>query len=255
MTMSKFRAAPRTGHLERLKRVYGYVWKHRDGALRYRTSIPDMSDYPMIEHDWERSVYGEVTELVPEDIPEALGNEVVTITYVDANLLHDLITGRAVTGILHLVNQTPADWYCKTQATVETATFGAEFSAARVAVDQILDLRNTLRYLGVPVRRASYLFVDNESVTKNSVLPFSTLNKRHNILSYHRVREAVAGKIINLHWIPGSTNPADILSKHWDYAAARPHIEALLFTRGDTLPTRCRSDAPPQDVPKSRNST
>jgi hypothetical protein len=44
--------------------------------------------------------------------------------YVDANLFHGLITGRSVTGILHLVNKTPIDWYVysKKQATVETAT-------------------------------------------------------------------------------------------------------------------------------------
>jgi hypothetical protein len=66
----------------------------------------------------------------------------VTLThYVDANLFHDLITGRSVTGILHLVNKTPIDWYSKKQATVETATYGSEYVAARTCVEQIMDLR------------------------------------------------------------------------------------------------------------------
>ena len=39
----------------------------------------------------------------------------------------------------------------KRQATVETATFGSEFVAARIATDQITDLRYSLMYLGVPV--------------------------------------------------------------------------------------------------------
>ena len=69
-----------------------------------------------------------------------------TVHYVDANLHHDLVTGRAVTAILHIiiVNGTPTDWYFKRQATVETATFGSEYVAARIVVDQIVDLRYTL---------------------------------------------------------------------------------------------------------------
>ena len=75
-----------------------------------------------------------------------MGKEVILTAYVDANLYHDLTTGRAVTGVLHLVNQTPIDWYTKRQATVETATYGSEFVAARIATDQVIDLRLTLRY-------------------------------------------------------------------------------------------------------------
>jgi hypothetical protein len=43
------------------------------------------------------------------------------------------------------------DWYSKKQATVETATFGSEFIAARTTIDQIIDLQMTLRYLGIPI--------------------------------------------------------------------------------------------------------
>ena len=72
--------------------------------------------------------------------------------YVDANLMRDIMTGRSVTGILHMINKTPLDWYPKKKATVETATYGSEFVASRICVEQIIDLRNTLRYLGVPIR-------------------------------------------------------------------------------------------------------
>ena len=77
---------------------------------------------------------------------------------------HDIMTGKAVTGILHLINQTPVNWFAKKQATVETATYGSEFAAANAAVQQITALRLTLRYLGVPIHGGTYLFGDNESV-------------------------------------------------------------------------------------------
>ena len=43
-----------------------------------------------------------------------------TTTYVDANLHHDQVTGKAVTACLHMVNATPSHWHTKRQATVET---------------------------------------------------------------------------------------------------------------------------------------
>jgi hypothetical protein len=41
---------------------------------------------------------------------------------------------------------------------------------------------------------------------------------RHNALSFHRVREAVASKYVMIFHLLGEYNPADILSKHWAYA-------------------------------------
>ena len=52
-----------------------------------------------------------------------------------------------VTGILHFFNKTPINWFSKLQSTVDTATFGSEYVAARTCTEQIIDLRMTLRYL------------------------------------------------------------------------------------------------------------
>ena len=234
MTMSRFRAAPRQGHLDRLKHMYGYLRKYASAAIRVRVSEPDFSDLPEQEFDWCETVYGKVEELLPTDAPKPLGKAVTTVHYTDANLQHDLLTGRAVTGILHLLNQTPGEWYSKRQATVETATFGSEFTAARIAVDQILDLRTTLRYLGVPVNTKSYMFGDNQAVVTNSTIPHSSLNKRHNALSYHRVREMIAAKILGYYWIDGKKNPADVVSKHWGHQQVWHLLKPLLFFSGDT---------------------
>ena len=86
--------------------------------------------------------------------------EVTTTTFLDASLLHDLITGRSVTAALHFFNLTPGDWYSKRQATVENATYGSEFVAAKTATEQIIDIRQTLRYLGVPIKSKAYMFGD-----------------------------------------------------------------------------------------------
>ena len=84
-----------------------------------------------------------------------------------------------MTGILHMANGTPIDWYTKKQATVETVTYGSEFVAAKACVEQIVNLPNTLLYLGVPVCEQSYMYGDNESVVNSSSIPHAKLHKRH----------------------------------------------------------------------------
>lgn len=235
MTLSRFRSIPRKGHLVRAKRVVAYLRKMSDACIRIRTHEPDFSAIPLAKYDWATSVYGEVVELVPSDAPVPKGHPVTLSHYVDANLYHDWVTGRSVSGILHFINATPIDWFSKRQSTVETATYGSEFVAARTCVEQIIDLRNTLRYLGVPIRGRSWMFGDNESVVNSSAQPHAKLHKRHTALSFHRVREAIAADIIGFFHIPGECNPADILSKHWGYQQVWPLLKPLLFWQGDTM--------------------
>jgi hypothetical protein len=234
MTLSGFRAAPRWGHLERAKRVYGYLAKMKHAVIRVRTDEPDYSGLPEQDFDWAYSVYGNIREILPKNAPEPLGKYVTLTHYVDANLYHDMLTGRSVTGILHLANKTPIDWYSKKQATVETATFGSEFCAARTCTEQVIDLRTTLRYLGVRIRERSYMFGDNKTVVESSIQPHAKLHKRHTALSFHRVREAIASGIIGFYHIPGVINPADVLSKHWGYQQVWKLLRPLLFWQGDT---------------------
>jgi hypothetical protein len=176
MTLSGFCTAPRIGHLDRAKCVYGYLYKMKYAMIRVRTEEP--SDLPEQDFDWAYSVYGNLLEVELTDAPEPLGKYVTLTHYVDANLFHDIITGRSVTGILHLVNKTPIGWYSKKQATVETATYGSEYVAARTCVEQVMDLRLTLRYLGVPIHTSrSYMFGDNKTVVESSIRPHAKLHK------------------------------------------------------------------------------
>jgi hypothetical protein len=60
------------------------------------------------------------------------------------------------------------------------------------------------------------------------------LHKRHTMLSFHRVREAIASGMLLFTHIPGKINPADILSKHWGYSQIWTQLKTLLFWTGDT---------------------
>jgi hypothetical protein len=197
----------------------------RFASIHVRTEEPDFSDVPDHQYNWTYTVYGNTQEVLPKDAPETLCKHVT----LDANLMHNVMTGKSVTEILHLINKTPLDWYSKKQATIETATYGYEFIAACVCIEKIIDLHSTLRYLGVPIRENNFMFGDKKSVVNSSMELHAKLHKHHTMLSFHHAREAIASGIVGFHFIPREHNPADILSKHWGYAQVRDRLKSLLF--------------------------
>ena len=242
MTMSRFRVSPRKGHLERLKRIYKYLKHFKNTSIKFNTEIPD---YSYFDNLWKQPEWGDFYgdgEGIYDDpkLPSPKGNPIVMTTYVDANLLHDYITGRSCTGIIHLFNKTVMDWFSKLQSNVETATYGSEFTALRTAVDQIHDLRYSARALGVPIIGPTYLFGDNLSTIISSTKSDGKIAKRWNILSFHRVREAVAHGIVRPFHIDGKDNPADVLSKHTSSSVWYELMRPLIFWRNnDTVSDEC----------------
>ena len=95
------------------------------------SNILDISDY----HDWRDAAYRKHEESLPMNAPPPFGKRVVLTHYYDASLMHDVLTGKAVTGVLHFYNKTPIDLYSKKQATTETATYGSEFISCRTYID------------------------------------------------------------------------------------------------------------------------
>ena len=79
--------------------------------------------------------------------------------------------------------------------------------------------------------------------------PIDAYSKRHHLVSYHRVREAIAPKYISFHWKDGKSNPADILSKHWEFATVWPMLKPILFWRGKTATLLKGSDRIPSTTP------
>ncbi len=237
MSLGRFRTAPRQGHMDRLKRVMGYLKKRPHGAIRFRTEIPNHEatyGHDPVKYDWMDTVYSGAGEEWDPRFPTPKGKPVRSTSFCDANLMHDAVTGRSVSGVFEFLNQTPIDWMGKRQNQVETATYGSEFMVARQAVERIQDLRYTLRPFGVPSDGPAWLFGDNKSVVTSSTIPHSNLSKRWNALSYHKVREALAGGWVRFEHIPGTENPADIFTKPLPWHTMRNFVEPILFWKGET---------------------
>jgi hypothetical protein len=208
--LAAYTVAPRQGHLDALFHIYSYLDKHSRSRLVFDDSYVKIDDE--LDVDWS-SFYPDAKEDVPEDIPEPRGKAVQIIIFVDASRGCDLLTRRSRTGILIYNNRAPIIWYSKKQNTIETSSFGSEFTALRTAIELLKGLRYKLRMLGVPLDGHAHIRVDNNSVVNNTSVPESVLKKKCNAISYHYVREAIASGIAKVAYEPSHSNKADMLTK------------------------------------------
>jgi len=153
----------------------------------------------------------------------------VMAMYHHANLYHNMTTGRAVTGILHLLNQTSIDFYSRKQVTVEMATYGPEFVAGGIAVGEIIDLNIFIQYLGVRNIGGTYLIGNKRTVVDSPMDIVSRLHNRLIILLYHHVRRTIAAGVLHFTHLPGSIYPSNIRSKAWRYQHVCVMLKALLL--------------------------
>ena len=174
-------------------------------------------------------------EEIPVDIPLAKGKRVRITVYVDADHAHDLVTRRLVTGIILLLNNTPVRMISKRQKMVETSTYGSELVAARVVTELIMETRYLLMSLGVPIDGPALMLGDNMSVVLNTTVPSSVLKKKHCSISYHRVREAIAAKILRFAHVDSTNNIADVMTKALSGIAFHTLISYFLFRKPKTL--------------------
>ena len=87
--------------------------RYKNATIRVRTQIPDMTDLDPVLHDWSNTPYANAKEKLPTDGPTPRGKPVLITTYADSNLYHNTLSGKSVSGVLHYINKTPLDWYCR----------------------------------------------------------------------------------------------------------------------------------------------
>ena len=104
-------------------------------------------------------------------------------------------------------------WFSKRKNTVEAATFWSEFVALRICKELIFVLRYKLQMFGISTEGPTNVFCNNHGVVLNSSRPELILQKKHNVINYHVVREAGAAGILRVVKEDGTTNLADLLTK------------------------------------------
>ena len=87
-----------------------------------------------------------------------------------------------------------------------------------------------LRYFGIPLEGPIDVFCNKMSVVKTPSIPTSALNKRHNSICYHRIREAQAASILWVGWIQGEFNLEDLFTKTTMHGNKRNNLVDSIFS-------------------------
>ncbi len=203
-------------------RVFGYLQAHPRGKIIIDPTNPTYEKVNFVENDW-KGLYLQGEEDMDPNAPKPLSDDELQVTiYVDASHASDYDTRRSVTGYIVFLGRTPVSWYSKRQNTIETSTYSSELVALRTAVDKAIAMRHQLRALGLKVTKPCAILSDSMSVCWNMQLPSSTLKKKHQLIAFHRAREAVALGVVKVAHIRSEENLADINTKpkgHRTYAA------------------------------------
>jgi hypothetical protein len=211
--LSSFLAQPREGHLEAAYSIFAYLNKHLESSIAFDNRIPIINENAFHKTDWTESIYGDVQEELPPKAPTPLGSPVIMTCFVDASHGSDKVSRRSQTGIIIFLNNAPILWYSKKQNTTESPTFSSEIVAMRVAVELIKSLRYKLRTVGIPLEGPTNILGDNESVVNSTTRVDARLNKKHNAICWHVIREAVAAGWVRVGWEPTDSNLADLSTK------------------------------------------
>ena len=251
-TLARQNGKAREGHIDAMMRVFGYLkWANKGRTLidMRRMDMDNLGiEFPEIPLRKWKEFYPDAGEEIPENLPPAKGDPVQTIIMVDASFASDLDTRRSVSGAVTFCNSTPIRAYCKRQTTVEQSTYGSEMIACRNGVDMAIELRHDLRWIGLKIVEPTLLLSDNMSVVLNVTVPSSPITKKHVCVSYHRIRESVAGGFIKVGHIRSERNFADILTKPLVNLIFANLVRPLLFRNLDYTGTS-KGAVPRIDIP------
>ena len=213
--MSSHMAMPREGHLDQLFNIFSYLRKYHNTEMVFDPSDPLIDESKYERKDWASSEFGHVFGVneYPQNMPEPRGLGFTIKAKVDADHASDSVTRRSRTGFLVYINSALVYWFSKKQTSIESSSFGSEFTAMKQCCEYLRGLVYKLRMMGIPCDQPAYIEADNQSVLANTTIPDSTLKKKSQSIAYHMVREGVARDEWRTCYINTNDNEADLLTK------------------------------------------
>ncbi|GEM12751.1 copia-type polyprotein [Rhodotorula toruloides] len=177
---SRYSSNPGPKHWELVKRIFAYLSVTRDVALEMGLSRSDGSGL---------------------------------VAFVDADHGGDIETRRSTTGVVVQLDGTTILTLSRRQSSVQLSTFQAELNAVVVALGELEWISSVISSLPIGNDAPLHLFNDNLSAVNALLSPtYIELKKQHDLkLKY--IREQVEKGFVDLRWVPGVDNVADILTK------------------------------------------
>ncbi|GKB42972.1 ribonuclease H-like domain, reverse transcriptase, RNA-dependent DNA polymerase [Tanacetum coccineum] len=176
--LSRFMQEPREQHMKAIRQVLRYVKGTKDYGITYK-------------HNGGNKIHG----------------------YSDSSYGVNTQEGKGTTGIIFYYGESPISWSTQKQATVALSSCESEFIAATAAATQALWLKRLLSKLTHSQEEKVTIQVDNKSAIALMKNPVFHGRSKHIDTKYHFIRECVEKEDIQVEFINGEYQKADILTK------------------------------------------
>ncbi|GJW85674.1 ribonuclease H-like domain, reverse transcriptase, RNA-dependent DNA polymerase [Tanacetum coccineum] len=176
--LSRFMQEPKEQHMKAIRQVLRYVKGTKDYGITYKHNGGNKI------HGFSDSSYGVNTQ-----------------------------EGKGTTGIIFYYGESPISWSTQKQATVALSSCESEFIAATAAATQALWLKRLLGKLTQSQEEKITIQVDNKSAIALMKNPVFHGRSKHIDIKYHFIRECMEREDIQVEFINGEYQKADILTK------------------------------------------
>ena len=135
------------------------------------------------------------------------------LAYTDSDWAADKATRWSVTGYFFKIANGIFSWWSQAQKTVAQSSTEAEYMALSHCSWQAVWLKTMLAELGIPIK-AVLLYRDNQGSIFNASNPVQEKRMKHIDIQYHFVRECVEDWKVELFFVKGINNPANLFTKN-----------------------------------------
>ena len=135
------------------------------------------------------------------------------VTYTNSDWAADKIWRCSVTGYFFKLANGIISWRSHTQKTVALSSMEAKYMAISDCSQQAIWIKTLIKELGIKIRSIP-IYGDNQGsifISSNAVQESHT---KHINICYHYIRKLVVAKEVELQFVPGEMNPADMFTKN-----------------------------------------
>ena len=97
-----------------------------------------------------------------------------------------------------MVGNTLVVFKARIKILAEKSTCGCEFVACQNVIEEVLGIRELVRFLGYKVDKPSRIFCDNKGVVVTACSINMMIKKRSIALAFHCVKEAIASGTVEI---------------------------------------------------------
>lgn len=133
--------------------------------------------------------------------------------YTDSDWAEDQTDRKSNSGFVCFLKGSPITWKSNKQTIVATSSAEAEFIAMSSATKEIAWLRRLVECFDIKQNGPVQLNTDSQAAIAMVVKPKLGARTKHIDTKFHHVKEAVNSGEIELNFVPGENNVADILTK------------------------------------------